>query len=285
MDVDRSLAIEGQNEACHQAALLVSDTIAAAVKEQEPPELETFELTETDPDLPRAVYICCLRSPQHYADSLYAFWTSIYGLSRQTPPWVMHPNELLDGAISVRTSWILVNNPIVREMYRQHGKELNFAGVVAIRTRWSSQDEKDITSLQAAKTALMLGASGAVISYDSGGNDFMEVIRTVQACENSGIKTVFMTGEESPDTGGPPLLEPLPEARAIVSMGTGSAAISLGTGSEERKMLPAVERLIGQKTIVRDSSQRQNTIAADGPLPPRGWGDPYGLGRVSCFEY
>jgi glycine reductase len=236
-----------------------------------------------DRELPRAVYITCHRSPQHYANSLIAHWTSIYGFSRQTPPWVLHPNELLDGAISVRTSWDLVNNPVLQEMYARHGRDFYFAGVIAIRTRWSSQDEKDITSLQTAKTALMLGAEGAAITWDSGGNDFMEVIRTVQACENAGIKTVWLTGEEPPETGGPPLLEPLPEARAIVSVGYGSRPPA-GDGTENGP-IPGVERVIGQKMIVADSSQRQRLVPASGPLPGPRWSDHFGFGRLSCLTY
>ncbi|MBI4305077.1 MAG: hypothetical protein HY678_02040 [Chloroflexi bacterium] len=283
LDVDRTLSIEDQNIACHRAALLVSDSLASATRGLTPPGAETFELTKTSPGLPRAVYICCHRSPQHYANSLSAFWTSIYGFSRQTPPWVLHPNELIDGAISVRTSWDLVNNPVLREMYARHGKDFVFAGVIAIRTRWSSQDEKDITSLQTAKTAQMLGAEGAAITWDSGGNDFMEVIRTVQACERAGIKTVWLTGEEPPETGGPPLLEPLPEAQAIVSIGYGSRikAESDVTGDA----VPGVERVIGQKKIVADSSQRQRVVPADGPLPGPRWADHYGFGRISCLDY
>ena len=92
------------------------------------------------------------------------------------------------------------------------------AVAIAIRTRWSQQVEKDVTSNQAAKLASQIGATGAVVTWDAGGNDFMEVIRTVQACEKMGINTVFLTTEEHPDTGSP-LLEPLPEARAIVTTG------------------------------------------------------------------
>jgi len=283
LDVDRSLSLDDQNTACHRAALLVSDSLAMATKDLRPPVLETFELRKADPGLPRAVYITCHRSPQHYANSLFAFWTSIYGFSRQTPPWVLHPNELLDGAISVRTSWDLVNNPLLRELYARHGKDFAFAGVIAIRTRWSAQNEKDITSLQTAKTAQMLGADGAAISWDSGGNDFMEVIRTVQACERAGVKTVWLTGEESPDTGGPALLEPLPEAQAIVSVGYGSRLQS-GRGTDEEP-LPGVDRLFGQERIVADSSQRQMVVPAKGPLPAPRWADHFGFGRISCLNY
>jgi hypothetical protein len=278
VDVDRNLSIQDQNDAVHAAALVVSDRLAATTVDMEPQQIETFELTKVDPSLPKAVYICCHRSPQHYSNSLYAFWTAIYGLARLTPPWVLHPNELLDGAISVRTSWLFVNNPTLLEMYHHHGKTINFVGVIALRTRWSSQPEKDITSLQAAKVARMLGASGAIITYDAGGNDFMEVIRTVQACENLGIKTVFVTGEESPDTGGPPLLEPLPEARGIVSVGFGHSA-------SEHGMCPPVEKVIGRNTIVADPSQRQKVVSASGPLAGPRWIDHYGFSRLSAFEY
>lgn len=285
--VTPSLSIEDKNEACHRAALLVSDQIAEATRGLTPPEVQVYELAKQRPDLPRVVYIICLRSPQHYADSVYAHWTSVYGLSRQTTPWVLHPNELIDGAISGRGSWELINNPIVEEMYALDGIEYSFAGVIAVRTRWSSQNEKDITSLQAAKTAMMLGATGAIITYDAGGNDFMETIRIVEACENSGIDTVFATGEESPDSGGPPLLEPLPAARAIVSLGQGGGLPGGGSASptETRSGLPAVDRVIGQAMIVKDSSQRQQMVPTGGPLPGPRWSDHYGFGQSSAFDY
>ena len=149
------------------------------------------------------------------------------------------------------------------------------------------QNEKDITSQQSAKIAAMLGASGVIITYDAGGNDFMETIRTVQACENAGIKTVFASGEDPPETGGPPLLEPLPEARAIVSLGQGGGGPGSGSAapSTGKQPLPAVEKLIGQKTIIADSSQRQRVVAADGPMPSARWSDHYGFGRFSTYGY
>lgn len=279
MDVDRHLHIEDQNDALHHAALLVQERLAATTIDLPPPEREVFsDDKEVAPSLPRVVYIMGLRSPQHYSNSLTAFWTGIYGLTRLTPPWLLHPNEILDGAISVRTSWEHANNPIAWGMARRHGKELNFLGVIAMRTRWSAQNEKDLTSLQAAKLAAMLRAQGALITYDAGGNDFMEVIRTVQECEHLGVKTVFVTFEEPPSTEGPALLEPLPEADAIVSTG-------IGRSGPERESLPAVSRVIGSLEIVADGGTRQGTLRVDGPLPGARHGDPYGFGRQSCFQY
>lgn len=284
---DPGLSILDQNEATHSAALLVSDTLAGLVKDLQPPRLETFELPPCDPALPRAVYIQCMRSSEHYSNQVYAFWTAIYGLTRLTPPWLLHPNELMDGAISAgspyhgpaSTSWVYANNPVVLEMFRQHGKTLAFGGVITIRTRWTAQFEKDITSNQAAKLAQMVGANGAVITWDAGGNDFMETIRTVQACEKLGIKTVFLTGEESPESGGPPLLEPLAEADAIVSTGFG--------GHANRSMLPLenVEKIVGFETVAENIMLPKEQVSARTGLNYFRGRDVYGSSKISAFEY
>ncbi len=289
VEPDRQISIFDQNDAIHAASLLVTDRLAETVKGLEPPQLETFELTRADPSLPKVVYIWCIRSSEHYSHSPYAHWTAIYGITRLTPPWLLHPNEILDGAISVgspyhgpmATSWMYVNNPVVLSLYREHGKTLDFLGCINIRTRWTSQMEKDVTSQQAAKLAYMMGAKGALITWDSGGNDFMETIRTVQACEHLGIKTVFLTGEEPPTSGGPPLLEPLPEADAIVS--TGSRFFH----DDHTRGLPAMERVIGKETIAADMAlpRTSGQVSARGPLPGFRGRDIYGYSRISCFDY
>ena len=174
---------------------------------------------------------------------------------------------------------MLVNNPSVLNLYRGHGSEVNFVGCIAIRTRWSSQSDKDVTSLQAAKMASMLNADGAIVTWDAAGNDFLEVIRTVQACENLGIKTVFITPEEHPDIDGPPVLEPLPEARAIVSAGVGL----------ERRWIddpvPAPEQVIGPSELIDDANTFEGVVSAFDPLPSPRWVDHYGFGRKTGFDY
>jgi hypothetical protein len=174
----------------------------------------------------------------------------------------------------------MVNNPVVLELYSRHGLDLDFAGCIAIRTRWSSQDEKDVTATQCAKLAVLLGAEGAVVTWDAGGNDFMEVIRTVQACEYAGVQTVFLTSEEPAHTGGPPLLEPLPEARAIVSAGVGRRLPTDGID------LPPVDRVIGPVEIVSDTNTRSaGSISAHDAVKGPRWADHYGFSRMSAFEF
>lgn len=288
---DPALSIEAQNDAVHNAPLVVSDRLAECTRGLEPPDLQVLDLEQKKPALPGVVYIWCLHSPQGMSNSLNTFCTATYGLTRLTPPWVLHPNEVVDGAIngtyrtSFATSWTVVNNPLFLEMYRRYGIDFNFPGVIAFRTEWTTQREKDLMTEQAAKTAELLGAQGAVVTWDAGGNEFIEVIHTVRACERRGIKTVFLTSEDSPEGGAPTLLEPCPEADAIVTSGFFSTSVmNLG-------LLPPVQRIIGNPVKVR-GSMRDGAIPEAGAastaaaLPPPGrYDDHYGFGTLSSFAY
>jgi hypothetical protein len=111
-----------------------------------------------------------------------AFCTTAYGLTQLTPPWYLHPNEILDGALTgpYRTafamSWTVANNPLLSDLYRRHGRDWNFLGVISLRTEWTTQTEKQLMANQTAKLARQLGAQGAVVTWDAGGNEFIEGI-------------------------------------------------------------------------------------------------------------
>ncbi len=290
VEPDTALGIEAQNDAAHKAALTVNDLLGAAIKELEPPETEVFELGQADPALPGVVYIQCVHSPQAMSGSPTSFCTGTYGLTQLTPPWYLHPNEILDGALSgpYRTafamSWPLVNNPLHLDLYRRHGRDWNFLGVIALRTEWTTQHEKQLMANQTAKLALRLGAGGALVTWDAGGNEFIEVIRTVQACEQLGIKTVFLTSEDDATEGAPTMLEPLPEADAIVST---SFFNNHTLGIPEA---PPVERVIGlvEKAIRGDrraGTGRDTMAPTSGSLPvPWRYDDHYGFNSLSCIE-
>lgn len=289
VEPDPALNIHAQNYAVHQAALTVSDRLAAATAGLTPPGRQVYELGPVDPGLPGVVYIQCLHSPQAMAHSAEAFCTATYGLTQLTSPWLLHPNEILDGAVTgpyrtaFATSWSVANNPLLLELYRRHGRDINFLGVLAHRTEWTTQAGKELMAQQAAKMAQLLGAQGAVVTWDAGGNEFLEVIYTVRACEALGIKTVFLTSEDNPAGHAPTMLEPVPEADAIVSTGFFNASL-LGLGK-----LPAVERVIGSSERPIGHSDdgtiaTTRTVPTAGALPPP-WrfDDHYGFTRQSAF--
>src|SRR5262249_41171100 len=223
VEPDDALGEESRNYAVHRAALAVSDHVAAAVRAFPRPGREVFELRPVDPGLPRVVYIWCVHSAQAMSGSPTAFCTATYGLTQLTPPWLCHPNEIIDGALTgpyrtaVAMSWTVANNPLFLDLYRRHGQDWNCLGVILLRTEWTTQTEKQLMANQTAKLASMLGAQGAVVTWDAGGNEFIEVMRSIQACERLGIKTVFLTSEDDATDGAPTMLEPLPDADAIVN--------------------------------------------------------------------
>jgi sarcosine reductase len=285
VEPDPALGNEAQNLAVHNAALIVSDRLAAAVQDLHPPEREVFELRPVDPALPKVVYIQCIHSPQAMSGALHTFCTTTYGLTQLTPPWLFHPNEILDGAITgpyrtaVAMSWTVANNPVLLDLYRRHGVDWNFLGVIALRTEWTTQHEKQLMANQTAKLAQMLGAQGAIVTWDAGGNEFIEVIRTIQACERLGIKTVFLTSEDDATGGAPTMLEPLREADAIVSTSF------FKTRTLEVPELPAVQRVIGHQTKLIGPLRDQPVPTAGPLLPPPRYDDHYGFNRLSCAEF
>jgi glycine reductase len=291
VEPEPSLAVQTKNEVVHRATLVVADALADAVRALDPPDLEVFELVPAEPRLPGVVYIQCVHSPQAMSHSEHTFCTGTYGLTRLTPPWLLHPNEILDGALSgpyrtlFATSWTVVNNPILLDLYRRHGTDVRFLGVIVFRTEWTTQDEKDLMAEQAAKLAEMLGAQGAIVTWDAGGNEYIEVVHTVRACERRGIKTVFLTSEDSPEGGAPSLLKPVPEADAIVTTGFfNTAYLELG-------LMPAVERVIGYGRKAAGRAVDASVVGAQlvdtaGAIPPP-WrhDDHYGFTRLSSFAY
>jgi glycine reductase complex component B subunit alpha and beta len=212
-------------QAVSGAGYRVADLLAEAVRGLDAPERELFDFdAPVDASLPRVVYVMSVNSAEHFVGvgpGLGGVGTAVYGLTRLHPPWLIHPLELLDGAVTTRTTWLQANNPVVLNLCRAHGRRFDVLGVIVQRTRWTSQEEKDLAAYQTAKLAKMLGADGAVITWDYFGNDFVEVVHTLRACEREGVKTVLMTVEYSgDDESAPPLIYSAPEADAIVSLGS-----------------------------------------------------------------
>ncbi|MBI4527235.1 MAG: hypothetical protein HY695_25865, partial [Deltaproteobacteria bacterium] len=158
---------------------------------------------------------------------------ALYGLPiREAFPTLVHPNEFLDGAVTsdarrggkstFPSTWEWMNHPIILLLLKEHGKRLNFLGVILQRTRFESDFGKQVTAACASQMARVLKADGAVITRTGpSGNNFVDVMLTVQACERKGVRTVFLTpewgGREGTEV---PLVFYVPEATAMVSTGS-----------------------------------------------------------------
>jgi len=173
-----------------------------------------------------------------------------------------------------------VNNPVLHEMGRRHGTEFEFVACIVLRTEWTTQAGKDLAAQETAKLAKLLGADGAIVTWDAGGNEFMEVIRTVRECEKLGIRTVFLTSEDSSAEGVSTMLQPTVEADAMVSTGFIDSEAAMGISE-----LPAVDRVIGSPEKL-EGRLRDRVVPTAGPLPPpRRYDDHYGFNRLTCVDF
>ena len=231
MEAPHGLEVPEQMTLTSTAVHRVADRIAETVRDLDPPELEVFDLTPR-PDLPGIVYIPHLASaePQPEVGARKTYGTAVYGQGRLSAPWFLGPAEMLDGAVAGAgsnwggASWAMTNNPIVLDLCRRHGKDVNFIGCIVQRTNWTNQKEYNMAAHRAARMAVALGAQGAIITTDIRGQRWVGTMLTLQECERVGIKTVLLTEEEDNENGAaPPLLFTPPEFEAAVSTGTGDA--------------------------------------------------------------
>ena len=273
------------------AELKIAHRLAETTRNLAPKYTEAFELCDVDSSMPRTVYVltCCTTlAPDSHSGTAY------YGLPiRESLPTLMHPNEFLDGALTtdVRrgngafiTTWAWMNNPIILKLLKEHGKNINFLGVILQRTRFSFDFGKQITAECTSQLAKMLKAETAIITrLTPGGNNFTDVMLTVQSLELKGIQTVFVTPEWGGTEGTElPLVFYVPEAVAMVS-----------TGSHERPIrLPQPDKVIGvERGELVQCYVTEEPFSPWGELARDGWRDILGgidwLGgmNISCREY
>lgn len=208
------------------AELKVAQRLAETTKGMPHESIEIFELSEVDPSLPRVVCICSYPSHRESPPIGVAFYGMII---RDSLPTLLHPNELLDGAVTTDTrrgwsgrarTWDYMNHPLVLGLLREHGKRLNFLGVILQRSRFYSEAEKRVAAEATSQMARLLKADGAlIVSETPSGNNFMDTTFTLQACERKGVKTVLLTIEWGETETADALPFNVPEANAIVSIG------------------------------------------------------------------
>jgi sarcosine reductase len=244
--------------AVKKAGLKAATYLGAAAKSVAPDETQTFELpsvafNQGPKDLPRIAYVFPMHSHQHPTQQKE---TVFYGSNIQGfMPTTVHPNEILDGALMFSYSaftWFAQNHPVILELYRRHGKDLWFAGVV-LTVAPVTVGEKERNALLNARLAKeVLGADGILATKIGGGAVDTDLMMTYTRAEEMGMKAALIIMERYPDTG----ITFVPEnVNALVTPGL----------TRDPVRLPAVERVIGGETLHLDNSNPDNTNPG---LPP-----------------
>ena len=260
--------------------------IGEAARDLEPEQSRLYSLAQKKKDLPK---IALLYQVHAVGLNLNSFF---YGMPfNDKLPILLHPNEILDGAIvdgnwshpAVKTpTWYHTNNRLIDELYKQHGENIDFVGVVFYRGRFEEMQGKARCANQVVKSAQMLGTEGAIVTWEGAGNAFIETMLIVKGCEQAGIKTTLLTFEMGGTEGvDEPLFYSEIEANAIVS-----------SGSYERPIvLPPVSRVVGGDKFQVSPEVGGVYLDAKGEIAlPDGLhifcaANEYGLTSHSCADY
>src|ERR1043166_7628639 len=215
-----------------KAGLKASLYLAETTKSLAPDQLTSYELPPTKSDLPKVVYVYHTASHGFLVET-FLYGKSVFGLTTT----LLHPNETMDGAIvsanyggagTRNPTYVHLNNPVIRQLYDRHGKDLNFLGVIVSWPGSNSLEEKERSASYAAKTAKLLGAEGVILSHEGAGHTGVDVMRTCQRCEEMGMKVVFIINEMAGVDGGDfGLVDFVREANAIVSAGNRDDVLEL----------------------------------------------------------
>jgi len=243
MEIKKGLAELEAHGAIQKAEFEVARRLAETTRGLAPASLKTFESNAARRDLPRIALIQgCLTDAQQAHPGI-----SYYGLPiRESLTTAIDPNELLDGAVTVNTTrcvayspttWDWQNHPLALALYQaQAAGRLSFASVMLERIAFDNFHGKEVVAHNTAQLAVQLGVDAALVTWTGSGNAFVEVMLTLRALEQSGIKTTLVTYEYGGKDGiDSPLLYYVPEATAAVS-----------SGSRDRWIeLPAAENIVG----------------------------------------
>ena len=216
---------------------------------------------ECGSNLPRFVYVCQAISQGLLHD------TFLYGVDvKQILPTLVQPQEIMDGAMisancvsacDKQNTFHHQNNPVVMELCKRHGKDLNFLGVI-VTTEMMTLVGKIRSSEYTVKLAQMLGAQVAIITEEGCGNPDTDICMNAKNLELAGIKTVVIGNEVAGQNGASQgLADVTPEMNAYVSCGNINELVEL----------PPMKKIIGDiRAIANVSGGDEKSIGSDGTI-------------------
>jgi glycine reductase len=271
-DADATLPIENIHKptyerAVRMAGLKLAHYLGEISKDMTPDEVETFstpnlkEGIELYPDLPRVVYVAMLQTQGLLHD------TYVYGVdAKRTLTTMLWPTEIMDGAIvsgncvsacDKNPTYIHLNNPVVHELFKQHGKTINFVGVIITNENVYLAD-KQRSSDWTAKLCELLGVDGAIVTQEGFGNPDTDLIMNAKKIALKNVKTTIVTDEYAGQDGtSQSLADSDPLADAVVTGGNANQVI----------ILPKMDKVIGMLDYVDVvAGGHQGSLREDGTI-------------------
>jgi glycine reductase len=283
-----NLDMHAYEAALREAGLKLSVYLAQSCSDTIADEEELFvkgtaaQEASLNPKLPKVLYLCMSITQGLLHD------TYVYGANlKPSMPTLLHPNEVLDGALvsgncvsacDKNTTYHHVNNPVVRALYRRHGKDLNFVGVVPT-VESTILDGKLRAATMNLTIARELGVDAVIVSEEGYGNPDTDLCLNAKYLEKAGIITVVISDEASgTDGASQSLADATPELRSFVSTGNVNEMIEV----------PAMRKVIGdEKAIALLSGGAEESLRPDGSMHVEiqsviGSTSELGFSRIGC---
>ena len=216
---------------------------------------------EKYPDLPRVAYVQMLQSQGLLHD------TYVYGVdAKKIVPTILSPTEIMDGAIvsgncvsacDKNPTYVHLNNPVVHDLFEEHGKTINFVCQIITNENVYLAD-KQRSSDWTAKLCKMLDLDGVIVSQEGFGNPDTDLILNCKKIEAEGVKTVIITDEYAGRDG---------KSQSLADADVAADAVVTGGNANEVIILPKLDKVIGTLDYVtKIAGASEETLREDGSL-------------------
>ncbi len=254
-------------KAVRLAGLRVAVALGELGRNVTPDETKVYETCgikegiEKYPDLPRVAYVQMLQSQGLLHD------TYVYGVdAKKTLSTILCPTETMDGAIisgncvsacDKNPTYVHENNPVVEDLFAQHGKTLNFVCQIITNENVYLAD-KQRSSDWTAKMCRMLDLDGVIVSQEGFGNPDTDLIMNCKKIEAEGVKTVIITDEYAGQDG---------KSQSLADADASADAVVTGGNANEVVILPKMDKVIGTLDYINKiAGASAETLQPDGSL-------------------
>ena len=249
------------------AGFRVAAYIGELARSLTPDETKVYETCtikeglEKYPELPRVAYVQMLQSQGLLHD------TYVYGVdAKKIVPTILSPTEIMDGAIvsgncvsacDKNPTYVHQNNPVVHDLFEEHGKTLNFVCQIITNENVYLAD-KQRSSDWTAKLCKMLDLDGVIVSQEGFGNPDTDLIMNCKKIEAEGVKTVIITDEYAGRDG---------RSQSLADADAAADAVVTGGNANEVIILPKLDKVIGTLDYVtKIAGASEETLREDGSL-------------------